>query len=100
MFWLEPLVEIMTPQGRIAYGPVTAGDAPSLFESGFIDGAPHRLNLGFTENISLCGTDPVCCDEFKQELLEQVTAKPGVRHYGEVVQEATKKLLQPAEATK
>src|SRR5213593_1566251 len=51
MFWLEPLVEVMTPQGRIAYGPVTAGDAPSLFESGFIDGAPHRLNLGFTENI-------------------------------------------------
>ena len=28
-------------------------------------------------------------DEFKQELLEQVTAKPGVRHYGEVVQEAS-----------
>jgi len=24
MFWLEPLVEVETPRGRIAYGPVTA----------------------------------------------------------------------------
>ena len=25
MFWLEPLVEVETPHGRVAYGPVTAG---------------------------------------------------------------------------
>ena len=24
MFWLEPLVEVETPHGRIAYGPVIA----------------------------------------------------------------------------
>jgi formate dehydrogenase iron-sulfur subunit len=28
MFWLEPLVEVTTPQGRIAYGPVAPEDVP------------------------------------------------------------------------
>ena len=27
MFWLEPLVEVETPSGRIAYGPVDAADS-------------------------------------------------------------------------
>ena len=26
LFWLEPLVEVVTPSGRHAYGPVTAAD--------------------------------------------------------------------------
>ena len=30
MFWLEPLVEVATPAGRIAYGPVSAADVPGL----------------------------------------------------------------------
>ena len=29
MLWLEPLVEVETPGGRVAYGPVTAKDVPS-----------------------------------------------------------------------
>ena len=35
MFWLEPLVEVETPQGRVAYGPVTADAVPGLFDAGF-----------------------------------------------------------------
>jgi formate dehydrogenase iron-sulfur subunit len=31
MFWLEPLVEVETSAGRVAYGPVTAKDIPELF---------------------------------------------------------------------
>jgi len=52
MFWLEPLVEVVTPQGRIAYGPVTSGDVASLFEAGFLTGGPHRLCLGPTAEIA------------------------------------------------
>jgi formate dehydrogenase iron-sulfur subunit len=51
MFWLEPLVEVETPQGRIAYGPVTADAVAGLFEAGFLDGKPHPLCLGPTEEI-------------------------------------------------
>jgi formate dehydrogenase iron-sulfur subunit len=52
MFWLEPLVEVVTPQGRIAYGPVAPEDVASLFEAGFLTGAAHRLCLGPTDEIA------------------------------------------------
>ena len=52
MFWLEPLVEVATPQGRIAYGPVAPEDVSSLFDAGFLTGAAHRLCLGPTEEIA------------------------------------------------
>jgi len=48
MFWLEPLVEVATAAGRVAYGPVTAADVPSLFDAGFHTGGEHRLALGVT----------------------------------------------------
>ena len=32
LFWLEPLVEVVTAQGRVAYGPVTVADVPGLFK--------------------------------------------------------------------
>ncbi|MBQ1764638.1 MAG: formate dehydrogenase, partial [Aquincola sp.] len=51
MFWLEPLVEVATPQGRIAYGPVDAADVPGLFDAGFLQGGAHALALGATEEI-------------------------------------------------
>ena len=31
MCWLEPLVEVQTPAGRTAYGPVTTGDVRAPF---------------------------------------------------------------------
>ena len=51
MFWLEPLVEVETSAGRVAYGPVTAKDVPELFEAGFLNGAEHRLGHGVTSEI-------------------------------------------------
>ncbi|MCB1427116.1 MAG: formate dehydrogenase, partial [Notoacmeibacter sp.] len=33
MVWLEPLVEVETPAGRIAYGPVAAEDVAGLFDA-------------------------------------------------------------------
>jgi formate dehydrogenase iron-sulfur subunit len=51
MFWLEPLVEVATAAGRVAYGPVRAADVPDLFQSGFLEGKTHRLGHGLTEEI-------------------------------------------------
>lgn len=51
MLWLEPLVEVVTAQGREAYGPVDADDVASLFDAGFVHGGDHRLALGLTEEI-------------------------------------------------
>ena len=51
LFWLEPLVEVETPEGRVAYGPVTAESVEELFEAGFWKGGAHSLNLGLTEEI-------------------------------------------------
>ena len=52
MFWLEPLVEVVTDAGRIAYGPVTPQAVASLFDAGFQTGAAHALRLGPTEDIA------------------------------------------------
>ncbi len=51
LMWLEPLVEVMTEQGRVAYGPVTPDDVAGLFEAGFLEGATHELGHGLTEVI-------------------------------------------------
>jgi len=51
MFWLEPMVEVATPSGRIAYGPVAPGDVAGLFDAGLLEGGAHPLRLGPTEDI-------------------------------------------------
>ena len=51
MLWLEPLVEVETAEGRIAYGPVAAQDVASLFAADFMAGGAHALRLGKTEEL-------------------------------------------------
>ncbi len=34
LFWLEPMVEVETPDGRIAFGPAKPGDARGLLTAG------------------------------------------------------------------
>jgi formate dehydrogenase iron-sulfur subunit len=51
LYWLEPMIEVDTPEGRVAYGPVTAADVDPLFDAGFLKGKDHRLRLGLTEAI-------------------------------------------------
>jgi formate dehydrogenase iron-sulfur subunit len=76
LFWLEPMVEVETPKGRIAYGPVSADAVPGLFDAGFQDGKMHALCLGPTEEIpylkqqerltfARCGiTDPLSLSDY------------------------------------
>ena len=45
MVWLEPLVEVATDAGRLAFGPMTPADVPALFA----DLAQHPKALGLTD---------------------------------------------------
>ncbi|MBN8292952.1 NADH-quinone oxidoreductase subunit NuoF [Rhodobacter sp. NTK016B] len=47
MIWLEPLVEVATDDGRLAFGPMEPGEVPALF-----DGLEsHAKCLGLTEEL-------------------------------------------------
>ena len=75
MFWLEPMVEVETPEGRVAYGPVKARDVPDLFDAGL--GGPHPLFLGDPTEIPFFKsqqrltfarvgtTDPLSLDDYR-----------------------------------
>ena len=45
MVWLEPLAEVETPAGRMAFGPMDLSDVPALFG----DLAAHPKALGLTD---------------------------------------------------
>jgi len=76
-FWLEPLVEVETESGRIAFGPVTPADVPGLFEAGFPGPADHLLAQGPVDSIDWLASqqrltfyragwiDPVSLDEYR-----------------------------------
>lgn len=49
LYWLEPLVEVVTPAGRVAYGPVSAAQLPELLACGMLQGGAHALRLGDIE---------------------------------------------------
>src|SRR5215813_13233912 len=50
LYWLEPMVEVATVKGRIAYGPVSVADVPSVFAAMASNG-PHALRLGVADDI-------------------------------------------------
>jgi len=76
MTYLEPLVEVETDKGRIAYGPVSVSDISSLYDAGFLNGADHVLCHGLTSEIEYlknqerltftrCGLiDPLSVDDY------------------------------------
>jgi formate dehydrogenase iron-sulfur subunit len=51
LFWLEPMIEVETPAGRIAYGPVSDADIPGLLAAGLLTGGEHALRLGPPEQL-------------------------------------------------
>ena len=50
LYWLEPIVEVATAKGRVAFGPVKEADAASVLDAILAD-KPHRLRQGLTEEI-------------------------------------------------
>ncbi|MGO9557536.1 MAG: formate dehydrogenase beta subunit [Acidimicrobiales bacterium] len=77
MVFLEPLVEVTTPAGRLAYGPVGPHDVAGLVDAGMLDGADHPLAHGLTEEIDYLArqtrltfarvgvTDPLSFDDYE-----------------------------------
>ncbi|UHL62643.1 NADH-quinone oxidoreductase subunit NuoF [Paralcaligenes sp. KSB-10] len=77
LLWLETLVEIETPQGRHAYGPVEASDVAGLFDARWLEGKHHALAHGLTEEIPYLKnqerltfarvgiTDPLSLDDYQ-----------------------------------
>jgi formate dehydrogenase iron-sulfur subunit len=55
LFWLETMVEVQTPAGRVAYGPVTEDDVAGLWPALVADAAGlparHALRHGLTEQL-------------------------------------------------
>ncbi len=55
LFWLEPLVEVTTPQGRVAFGPVAPDDVSGLWSALLAEAAgqpsQHPLRQGVTAQI-------------------------------------------------
>jgi formate dehydrogenase iron-sulfur subunit len=93
LFWLEPLVEVQTAAGRVAYGPVRPEDVLTLFDAAFLRGGAHRLALGPTDDIAYlksqerltfarCGIiDPLSVEDYAahggwQGLLNAVAMQP------------------------
>jgi formate dehydrogenase iron-sulfur subunit len=76
LFWLEPLIEVETPGGRIAYGPVDVDDIGSLLDAGLLEGRDHALCHGRTDEIPYLArqerltfarvgiTDPLSLDDY------------------------------------
>jgi formate dehydrogenase iron-sulfur subunit len=70
--WLEPLVEVATPAGRVAYGPVDAADVPELFAAGLPPRRrpppgprPHRGHPVLQESVARVGLgDPLSLDDY------------------------------------
>jgi formate dehydrogenase iron-sulfur subunit len=101
MCWLEPLVEVQTSLGRVAYGPVSTDDLSSLFDADFLHGGAHPLRHGPVESIPYFNrqerltfarvgiTDPVDIDDYitndgYRGLTRALTLAPGA-----IVQEVT-----------
>jgi formate dehydrogenase iron-sulfur subunit len=76
LYWLEPLVEVETPAGRFAYGPVMPGDVASVLAAALASGQ-HPLALGPVADIpwlkrqtrltfARCGvTDPLSMADYR-----------------------------------
>jgi len=87
LLWLEPLLEVATPAGRIAFGPVRAEDVADLVGRGLLDESTalegpsaalqaHPLHLGPTEQLPYFAkqqritfarvgrTDPLSLDDY------------------------------------
>ncbi len=93
MVWLEPLVEVETPEGRTAFGPMTPANVAQVFDGG-------SLALGLTDELpwlkaqtrltfARCGiVDPLSLPEFRahggMKGLERAVAMDGAAIVDEV----------------
>ncbi|OYY07402.1 MAG: formate dehydrogenase, partial [Rhizobiales bacterium 35-68-8] len=77
MLWLEPMVEVATGRGRIAYGPVLPADVGGILDAMIAEGAAHPLRIGAPDDhpflraqtrltFARCGViDPRSLDDYR-----------------------------------
>lgn len=77
MLWLEPLVEVEVNGQRIAYGPVAPDQVAQLLDAGMLQGKPHALCHGVTDELEWLKsqerltfarvgiTDPLSLDDYQ-----------------------------------
>ena len=77
MFAVEPLLEVASGDQRIAFGPLTAADVPSLLDALAGKASDHALYLGPVDELSWLASqqrltfaragegDPVCLDTYR-----------------------------------
>ena len=77
LFWLEPMIEIESKQGRMALGPVAIEDVDSIIQA-LDDPSQHPLSMGPVSEISYLASqqrltfaragvgDPICLDNYEQ----------------------------------
>jgi formate dehydrogenase iron-sulfur subunit len=106
MAWLEPLVEVETPQGRIGYGPVAPSDVAGLVEAGLLTGGAHPKRIGKPEDqpflarqtritFSRCGlTDPVSLAAYRALGGFKGLARASCMAAADIVDEVTKSGLR------
>ncbi len=84
--WLEPMVEVVVDEQRIAYGNIEPNDVADLFDAGLLDGGEHAKRLGPVNEIPYlmnqdrwtfwrCGLiNPLSVDDFTaQQGFEAIT---------------------------
>jgi formate dehydrogenase iron-sulfur subunit len=84
--WLEPMVEVVVDEQRIAYGNIEPNDIADLFDAGLLDGGEHAKRLGPVNEIPYlmnqdrwtfwrCGLiNPLSVDDFTaQQGFEAIT---------------------------
>jgi formate dehydrogenase iron-sulfur subunit len=71
------MIEVATPSGRVAYGPVSETDIPTLLAADLLTGGAHKLRLGLAEQLpflaqqtrltfSRCGVvDPLSLKDYR-----------------------------------
>jgi formate dehydrogenase iron-sulfur subunit len=77
MHWLEPMLEVATAKGRIAYGPVDVADVESVLDAMIAGGGDHKLRVGVPEEhpflkkqtrltFARCGiVDPLSLEDYR-----------------------------------
>ena len=101
--WLEPLVEVLVDDKRIAYGNVQASDIPGLFAAGFLTGGDHSRRIGPINEIPYlinqdrwtfwrCGLiDPLSIDDFR--------AHQGFKAFEKAVELGTDGIIEAVKAS-
>jgi formate dehydrogenase iron-sulfur subunit len=77
LYWLEPLVEVVAPSGRVAYGPMMPADVAGVLDAMLGDDGAHPLRLGIADDIpwlkrqtrltfARCGViDPLSIEDYR-----------------------------------